>query len=131
MSQLKSLLFLSFLAMLLGGCASPVEGEWQSREKLSNKERNRLIVLGDGTANLKMYTALAPSAGLTKIKFEGTWLDDGDEYEFELECDSGCPSGTSVDFRMDCVLGENEALDCEARAPFKDYGYFEFEPMAE
>ena len=131
MRTLKSLAFLSFFAIVLGGCASPVTGTWQSREKLSNKERNRLIVSDDGTASLKMYAKLAPSAALTKIKFEGTWLDDVDEYEFELKCDSGCPSGSSIDFRMDCVLGENETLDCDARAPFQDYGHFEFEPISE
>ena len=131
MNLLKTLSILLTLTPLAMGCSSPIEGEWQSRQKLSNKKRNVLRAYGDASAELKMYVKLAPTAALTKIKFEGDWAEEGEDFEFDLECDSGCPSGTKVDFKMDCSVIDGVALDCEAKAPFSDYGFFEFEPLEE
>ena len=36
-----------------------------------------------------------------------------------------------VDFKMDCSVIDGVALDCEGKAPFSDYGFFEFEPFEE
>lgn len=127
------------VALLTAACsATPANENWQSREKLSNGERNALFLDSESAGDLKMFVILDPVQGLTKLKFDLDWEFDGindedlDTWELTLKCKSGCPADVSVDFKMDCSLLESgDNMDCDATSPFNDYGYFEFERMPE
>jgi len=119
-------------ALLVTGCTT-VEGDWQSRDKLSNGKRNTMFLGSDSTAELKMYVAIDGN-GLTKMKFEGDWEVDADgNYDVYLDkCTTGCVEATAQGFKMECGHDTTyEYLDCEAKSPFRDYGFFEFEPYVE
>jgi len=114
---------------ILTGCSSGIEGDWQSREKLANKQRNRLTFDADGVGSMKIYVRLSDDQ-LYKVKFDNEWEIDGNgDYDIVATCDSGCPDGVSEEFELECTLDDNDLLDCKATAPYREYGYFEFEPM--
>jgi hypothetical protein len=134
----KWLCSLMVLGLVSAGCASDPVGNWQSREKLSNDKRNTLFIGADGVGELKMYAVLASGEALTKINADFDWVLEGagedgfDQYELDMDCDSGCREGIDLDFKMDCVLNTDfNLLDCEAKSPFQEYGFFEFEPAEE
>jgi hypothetical protein len=118
-----------FASLLLAGCGSDVEGTWQSRQKLSNKKRNELVIDIDGAGSLKMYAQLTAGAPLSRLKYDVSWELDEEEEDIDLElgCKDGCPSGLALDFKMECVPLEGQMMDCKATKPFKGYGFFEFE----
>ena len=90
--------------LLLVGCSSDPIGVWSSREELPNGERNELELFeSEGDSELTMYGQLDKFVGLINLNFE-----------------------------MDCVYDDElEHLDCEAKAPWEGYGFFEFEPQEE
>jgi hypothetical protein len=131
MSIHKTVLALVAASFALTGCAAGVEGDWQSREKLSNDERNRLSFDADGVGSAKIYVAMAADAPLSKFKFDTKWeVDDNGDYDVTATCDANCVPELES-FEMECTLGEGDALDCRAKSPLKDYGFLEFEPWAE
>ena len=123
---------LLFVASALMGCGG-ISGNWQSREKLSNGKRNTLFVDLDDSAELKMYVALGPDQGLSRLLFKGdTSVDDNGDFDFELRCDGGCDQAVAAGFDMECSHDSAlDFLDCKAKSPFSDYGYFEFEAFSE
>jgi hypothetical protein len=131
MSIQKIVLAMATASLALTGCGDAIEGDWQSREKLSNDERNRLTFEADGVGSAKIYARFAADGPLSKIKFETEWeIDDNGDYDVTATCDSGCVPELET-FEMECSLGDGDLLDCKAKAPLKEYGYLEFEPFAE
>lgn len=126
----RPLLAILTSAFLLTGCGTDIVGNWQSREKLSNGERNRLTFQEDGEGSAKVFAQLAAGEALTKVKYDTEWEIDGNgDFDVTATCTEGC--NTALDFEMECTLGEGDLLDCVAKSPFTEYGYFEFEPMVE
>lgn len=131
---------LAVVALTMGGtvgCSGDPVGNWQSREELPNGKRNKLF-LGDGDlkedSDLRLYGQITTQAGLTKFEYDvEDWFVEADgAYEVQLKCTDGCDvailAGVNPDFEMDCEYDSgNEWLDCEAKSPWKDYGFLEFE----
>lgn len=128
MSLFRPALVVLASTLLLTACAG-IEGDWQSREKLSNDQRNRLSLTADGGGSMKVYFRLA-EGNLNKVKYDVEWEVDGNgDYDVVAECSDNCIEGIATTFDLECTLGDNSQLDCRAGAPFEDYGYFEFEPL--
>ena len=134
MKKLQTIALLCAAAMMTSACGEGVAGDYQSREKLSNNKRNKLELAEDGGGELKMYTRLSKDGDLRKITFSVDWgvdgeTSDGTEYALKMKCKKGCVEGLRLKFSMSCVLDDLGLLDCDAKKPFNDYGFFEFEPI--
>jgi hypothetical protein len=120
---------LTLVAALLAvaGCKSVVVGDWQSDTELANGRRNELSVSSDGSAEATIF-ATPDNAHDTWVgfAFEAEWEQDGDEFDFLMECDQGPCDGN--DFKMECqVIKEeedgDEKLDCNGAAKWTNYPF--------
>src|SRR5262245_33123959 len=120
---------LTLLAALLAvaGCKSVVVGDWQSDSELANGKRNELSVSSDGSAEATIF-ATPDNAHDTwvRFEFEADWEQDGDEYDFEMQCEQGQWVGN--DFKMECQVIEEEEdgdhkLDCHGEAKWTNYPF--------
>ena len=128
MNPVRPVLVVLTSAFLLSAC-SGIEGDWQSREKLSNAQRNRLSFNAEGDGSMKVYFRL-DGESLDKVKYSMAWEVDGNgDYDVVAECSENCAGDVAKEFEMECTLGDNSQLDCVAGEPFEGYGYFEFEPL--
>lgn len=126
-------------AAAAGGCGSDPEGVWQSRQAVTadGSKRTELEVIGEG-GELELYVQITPAEGLVRIDYTvDAWFEEqGGDYEFQLTCAKNCGSLSNenlpTDFEMDCTYdSSNEWLDCTAKRPWIDYGFFEFEKKPE
>lgn len=130
---------LAVLAAAVTGCGGGPVGIWQSREAVTEdgSKRTELEVVDEG-GELELYVQITPAEGLVRIDYDvDTWFEEqGGDYEFQLTCNKNCQSLSSAnlptDFEMDCTYdSSNEWLDCSAKRPWTDYGFFEFEQKPE
>ena len=122
-------------SVMCAGCGGDPVGFWQSREKVGpDGPRNELELQDGGSGDLEMFIAFTNQTGIVRLTFDvDDWFEESDgAYEVQLKCTSGCEHSATInhtlDFEMDCDYDtSNEWLDCEAKSPFKGYGFFEFE----
>ena len=119
--------------MLCVGCGGDPLGNWQSRQELPNGKRTEMFVEEGGGGDLEMYVQITTQGGVVRVDYDILdWFVEADgAYEFQLGCTKGCDQpgvNVSLDFEMDCEYDSgNEWLDCEAKSPWQNYGFFEFE----
>ena len=118
------------------GCSSDPDGTWQSRQTLPNGERNKLELTDDEKGELTMYVQFTTVGGVVELGYDvDKWFLEADgAYEVALTCKTNCTASTNptLDFEMDCEYDDGaEHLDCDAKAPFSEYGFLEFEPDEE
>ena len=104
---------------LLCACDAPVVGAWES-DTLGNDDKNHLTVDSDfsGKAELHVTPKNEPNNWRT-IDFKLDWEDEGNEFDFALECDSDNCDGD--DFVMECQViepedGTEDRLDCKTNS---------------
>jgi hypothetical protein len=120
---------LAFLAaaLVLGGCSSPVEGNWQSDTELGNGRRNEMSVSADGTAEATVFATPKDDRGnWVRFEFEAEWQQDGSEFDFDMECKVGPCDGNN--FKMECEVIEEEAdgdekLNCAGSVKWQEYPF--------
>lgn len=125
-------------AALVAGCSGGPVGIWQSRQVATDgKQRTELEVLDEG-GELELYVQITPAEAVVRIDYNvDTWFEEqGGDYEFQLTCNKNCTSLSNAnlptDFEMDCTHDtDNEWLDCKAKRPWTQYGFFEFEQKPE
>ena len=128
MRPLLAVITLGLAACSMCGCGSPpVVGEWLSDAKLSNGERNRLSVSDtfDGDARIWATSKSDPTLFI-KFKFNFSWEDGGQDFDFNMKCTEGPCSND--DFTMRCqVISEDsnkaDKMDCRANNRWKQYPF--------
>ncbi|MSP26097.1 MAG: hypothetical protein EXR75_13250 [Myxococcales bacterium] len=131
MNTIKRFVRLVGASVLIVGCADAgPAGQWQSRDKLSNGERNQLVLADDLDVDLTLHARVESGDDLVRLVFDGTWATDKNgDHDLVLTC-KYCDVYDGLDFELECHPDTVE-LNCDASPPFAEYGFFEFERVEE
>lgn len=109
----------------LSACDAPVVGNWRSDHELGDAKRNQLAVYGDFTVKATVFaTSVSDPASWVEFRFKGVWQDEGEIFDFDLNCDTGICTKAD-EFKMECLAVEeddgDEKLDCTGDQLWSDY----------
>ena len=122
------LMVLAALTLLGAACANPLEGRWEGAD---SGQRDNEVEFNDeleGRGSLSYTLEGVPSCTQYDVKVTS---EDGDDYGIDWECTGNCngdefPCG-DFDFDMDCVIGDDDTMECDGDGLFRNYGSFEWE----
>jgi hypothetical protein len=135
---MKTSLVLGLAALVLGGCAEPVVGQWDldmkgvdAQLELTDDGRGQETLKGRFDATCSSEGGWMEGQATVRVESDVDWTERGDEYRLEWECKSasitgpgpcsvhGCDDvaqvlGVTFEHHADCVLVHDDGeLSCE------------------
>jgi len=100
------------------GCASNLEGNWESEERINGKY-NTMYIDADGTGEATLRFSLGSKNYFADFSIEWEETDDG--YEIDMECEGNC---SDLDFTMTCKeRNDGATLKCKGDGKWSEYGF--------